>query len=145
VNCYLPYFRQWLICCQLLAIYFYRLCLLKVCMEDSSLLLLLSLVHSKYPAPSAACPFQFLVYYLVFFFLCGAGVILSRWLCLFIPGVAVGVLHATYLLTCWSVSPKQIWSWHLAVEEPSWFLCVMWHGGTVRAGGSVCQSLAYSW
>jgi hypothetical protein len=37
VNCYLPYFRQWLICHLLLAIYFCRLCLLKVHVESSSL------------------------------------------------------------------------------------------------------------
>jgi hypothetical protein len=48
--------------------YFCRLCLLKVCMEFSSLLLPPSLVHSKHPALSAACPFQFLVYSVVFLF-----------------------------------------------------------------------------
>jgi hypothetical protein len=36
------------------------------------------------------------------------GVGLSRWLCWSISGVAVGMLPATYLLTCWSVSPKQV-------------------------------------
>jgi hypothetical protein len=30
-----------------------------------------------------------------------AGVRLSRGLCWFIPGVAVGIQHATYSLTCW--------------------------------------------
>jgi hypothetical protein len=35
--------------------------------------------------------------------------------------VAVGMLHATYLLTCWSAFPKQIWSWRLAAQEPSVF------------------------
>jgi hypothetical protein len=39
----------------------------------------------------------------------------------------VGVPHAAYLLTCWSASPKQIWSQHLATWESSWLLSVMWH------------------
>jgi hypothetical protein len=72
------------------------------------------------------CPFQFLVFYSVFF--PWAGVRLSRELCWFIPGVAAGVPHAAYLLTHWSVSPKQVRSWHLMAQEPSWFLCVTWHG-----------------
>jgi hypothetical protein len=42
--------------------------------------------------------------------------------------LAVGILHATYLLTCWSVSPKQVRSQCLVAQEPSWFLCIMWHG-----------------
>jgi hypothetical protein len=53
---------------------------------------------------------------------------LSIGLCWFIPGVAVGIPCATYLLTCLSASPKQVWSWHLAVWEPSCFLSVTWHG-----------------
>jgi hypothetical protein len=52
------------------------------------------------------------------------GVSLSGGLCWFIPGVAVGILHASYLLTCWSASPKQVWSWHLAAWEPSCFLSI---------------------
>jgi hypothetical protein len=40
VNCYLPYFRQWLITPLLSAIYFCRICLLKVCTEFNILLLL---------------------------------------------------------------------------------------------------------
>jgi hypothetical protein len=34
VNRFLPYFRQWLICCLLSADYFCKVCLLKVCMES---------------------------------------------------------------------------------------------------------------
>jgi hypothetical protein len=59
---------------------------------------------------------------------CVAGFSLSRGLCWFIPGVAVGLLNAAYLLTCWSASPKQFWNWHLVVWEPSCFLSVMWVG-----------------
>jgi hypothetical protein len=45
VNHYLSCFRQLLICCLLSAIFYCRLCLLKVHMESSSLLLLPSLVE----------------------------------------------------------------------------------------------------
>jgi hypothetical protein len=59
-------------------------------------------------------------------FFCRAVVILSRGLCWFIPGV--GTLCATYLLTCWSASPKQVWSQCLVAQEPSCFLSVKWLG-----------------
>jgi hypothetical protein len=85
-------------------------------------------VCSEHPALSAVCPFQFLVYFSVSFSFCGVGVSLSRGLCWFIPGVAVGVPCTTYLLTCWSVSPKQVWSRQLAAWGPSWFLNVTWCG-----------------
>jgi hypothetical protein len=29
---------------------------------------------------------------------------------------------------CWSASPKQVGSWHLVVQEPSWFLRISWCG-----------------
>jgi hypothetical protein len=64
-----------------------------------------------------------------FFFFCRAGFSLSRGLCWFIPGTAVGIPHAIYLLTCWSASSKQVWSWHLAVQEPSYSMenvCMGW-------------------
>jgi hypothetical protein len=32
-----------------------------------------------------------------------------------------------YLLVC-QMSPEQVWSWHLAVQEPSCFLSVTWCG-----------------
>jgi hypothetical protein len=160
VNCYLPCCRQLLIC-HLLSAFYYRLSLQKIhYMESNSLLPLLSPVgelacllllqalftksshgdsslllppfpvHSEHPAPSAMCPFQYLIYHSVLFF-CGMGVSLSRGLCWFIPGVAVVVPRAAYLLTCWSESPKQIWSWHLAAWETSCFLSVMWCGETL--------------
>jgi hypothetical protein len=105
--------------------YFSRHCLLKVCPEDSPLPLIPSLVHSKHLALSAVCPFQFLVYYSVFFS-CRAGVSLSRGLCWFIPGVAVEISHAAYLLTSWSAYPKQFWSQHAVLQEPSCFLSALW-------------------
>jgi hypothetical protein len=50
-------------------------------------------------------PFQFLVYFQFCFVLFvgrGKGVHLSRWLCWFIPGVAMGIPHNAYFLTFWS-------------------------------------------
>jgi hypothetical protein len=53
--------------------YFCRLCLLKVPVEISSLLLLISPECLEHPAPLLCVPFQFLVYYSVFIFLQGGG------------------------------------------------------------------------
>jgi hypothetical protein len=38
------------------------------------------------------------------------------------------MLHAAYLLTCWSVSPKQVWSQCLVAWDPFCFLNATWHG-----------------
>jgi hypothetical protein len=77
------------------------------------------------PPPVLHVAFQFLGF---FFWWGGGGVSLPRGLCWFVPGVAMGVPCAAYLLTCWSASPKQVWSWSLVTWEPSWFLSVMWCG-----------------
>jgi hypothetical protein len=143
-SCLSP-FLQWR---GLPVIYFCRLCLLKVVWRAASFpfssevvaswLLLWALftessrgeqllafppflLCSRHPTLSAACPFQFLVYYSVFF--CGVGGQSIQGIIL-----AVGVPCATYLLTCWSASPKQVWSWCLVVWEPSCFLSVTWCG-----------------
>jgi hypothetical protein len=80
------------------------------------------------------------------FVFCRSGVSLSRGLCWFIPGVAVVILHATYFLTCWSVSPKQVWSWHLVAQEPSCFLSVTWHVEALYwLGVQWCQNPVSSW
>jgi hypothetical protein len=105
-----------------------RLCLLKVHWDFSSVPFPISLVCSVPPAPSAVCPFQFLVYYSVWDFFWGGAYQFSKGLWWFIPGVAVGILHAAYLLTCWPASPMQVWSLCLVVREPSCFLSVTWHG-----------------
>jgi hypothetical protein len=84
------------------------LCLLKVCMEISSLPLPPSPVHSEHPAPSAACSFSVPCLLFCFsFFFAGWGVSLSRGLRWFWPGVPVGILCATCLLTCCSAGCLQ--------------------------------------
>jgi hypothetical protein len=40
----------------------------------------------------------------------------------------VGIPYTIFLLSCWSVSPKQVWSRCLEVSESSCFLSVTWHG-----------------
>jgi hypothetical protein len=162
VNHYLPYFRQQLICSLLLAGYFCRLCLLKVHMEScpSHLFqwrslsvsyfcrLCLLKVHVKsssllnpfsgvLKAPHHLCCVSFSVPGLFsFFWGGGAGVCLSRGLYWFIPGVAVGVPCAACLLSCWSMSPKQVWSQHLQAQEPSCFLSVTWYGKALHRLGA---------
>jgi hypothetical protein len=37
------------------------------------------------------------------------------------------MMLGAHLLVC-KMSPKQVWSWHLALQEPSCFLSVMWCG-----------------
>jgi hypothetical protein len=57
--------------------------------------------------------------FIIQFFFPQVGVRLSRGLCWSIPGVAVGMPHDTYLLTCWSASLKQVRSQHLEAWEPT--------------------------
>jgi hypothetical protein len=67
-----------------------------------------------------------------------------RRLCWFVPGFSMGVPHAACLLTWWSA--KQGRSWHLAVWEPSWFLCLTWSGDAMHGLGVWrCRSFASSW
>jgi hypothetical protein len=136
-----------------------RLCLLKVCLGDALSLfsasncvvsvylkLRVGLSHPpspmppRHPTPFAKCPFQFLVYYSVFwFYFCfcfpRAGVRLSRELSWFYPRGAVGIPPASYFCTCWSTSPRQVRSWHLVVQVPSWFFSVTWHGEALHSLG----------
>jgi hypothetical protein len=86
-------------------------------------------ISPELKAPCPLCYMSFSVPCLLFsfFFFCRAGINLSRGLCWFTPGVAVGVLCATHLLTCWSAPPKQAMSQCLSAQEPSWLLRVLWH------------------
>jgi hypothetical protein len=116
----------------------FTLCLLIIHVEISSMPLPpTSPTHSEHPAPSLRVLFSslFVIQYFEGFFVCfgvvffcRVGVRLCRGLCWFIPGVAVGIPHATCFLTCWFASPKQVWSQHSAAWEPSCFSSGMWHG-----------------
>jgi hypothetical protein len=58
----------------------------------------------------------------------------------------VRIPRATYLLTCWSASWKQVRSQRLAPQEPSWFLHITWHGDAMCGLGVWrCQIFASSW
>jgi hypothetical protein len=111
VDHYLPYFKQWLITH-----------LLPALLPFQSLFMQRSAPWSPPPFFGVltahhplCCMFLFSYLFIIQLgFFWGAGVSLSMGLCWFIPGVAVGILYDAYLLTCWSASPKQVWSRHLA-------------------------------
>jgi hypothetical protein len=89
------------------------------------------------------------------FFFSAACLLLSLVFFSFFPGqgsvypggyadLSQGVPHATYLLTSWS--PKQVRSWCLAAQEPSWFLRLTWSGDAMRRlRVRRCWSFASSW
>jgi hypothetical protein len=90
-------------------------------------------------APPLCCvSFRFLVYCSFFW---GEGS-LPRGLCWFIPGVPGGILHDAWC------SPdglpnvcKQVWSQSLAVQQPSCFLSVTWHGEAFHRLGKGVQGV----
>jgi hypothetical protein len=116
----------------------WHVCLFKVCVGACPSPFLQS---SRCPALLLHVLFSFL--YFIQFFSPRAGVTLPRGLCWFTPRVALGVLCATSLLICWSVSPKQVRSWCLVAQEPSWFLRILWHGEVMcRLGAQGCCTCA---
>jgi hypothetical protein len=91
------------------------------------------LQSSGCPALFATCPF-----------FCGAEISLSRGLCWFFLGVAVGEPCATYLVPCGSA--KRVRGCFLAAQEPSWFFHILWCGGAMCGLGVWrIQSFASSW
>jgi hypothetical protein len=109
VDCYLPYFRQWLITCLLSTLLPFQ----SLFTENSHGIQLFAPppFTSALRAPHPLCCVSFSVPCLLFrffFFLRGQGVSLSRGLCWFIPGVAVGIPYCLFahLLVC-QMSPKQ--------------------------------------
>jgi hypothetical protein len=120
------------------------LCLLKVWAEISSLTPPPHAFFGALTAPHPlCCIFSAPCLFFRFCSFCGAEGQSVQGLCWFIPGLTVGILCCrlfAYLLVCW-ISPKQVWSQHLAVQEPSFFSqCnVVWRS-FVQAWGSVCRS-----
>jgi hypothetical protein len=118
-------------------------------MESSSLLLPTSPVHSEHPALSAACPFQFLVYYSVFcLFVCflrggnqsvqGSMLVYPRDGC-----ESTTCCLFAHLLVCvsqTSLEPVSGGAGALRVPQHN----MAWRS-FVQAGGSGCQSFASSW
>jgi hypothetical protein len=108
------------------------LCLLKVHMEISSLLLPSSPVCLQHPAPSAACSISapFLLFSFVFFFFCRVWGQSVQEAMLVYPrgGCGNNMCHLfAHFLARW-MSPKKVWSWCLVAQESSCFLSVMWYG-----------------
>jgi hypothetical protein len=90
-------------------------------------------MHLQYPAPSDACSFSvpcllFSFIFIIFFLWSGVSVCPGGY-----AGLSQGwlweycVTLGAHLFVC-QMSPKQVWSWHLAVPEPFSFLSVMWRG-----------------
>jgi hypothetical protein len=98
LDSYLPYFRQWLITCQLLAFLPFQSFVYWSSYGDQLLASPPSPVHFQSSRPLYCVlvfSFLFLVQFFFFFFF-GRGVSLSRALCWFIIGVAWGILHDTW-------------------------------------------------
>jgi hypothetical protein len=130
----------------------YKLSLLQACWVGvstgafSSLFIYSS--HEGVPFPtlrSSGHPVLFATCLFFFFFSCsfiiqfGFFYFLFLWTGSVCPGgyadLSQGVLHATYLLTWWSA--KQVKSWCLVTQKPSWFLCLMWCGDAMHGLGGV--------
>jgi hypothetical protein len=132
VNWYPPYFRQQLICHLLSAGYFSGFVYWKF--AQSSAPCSSPLLWCAQSTPPSLLHVLFSSLFIILFF-SRASVSLSSGLCWFIPGVAVGLPHAAYLLTCSSVSPKKVYSLCRVAQEPSCFLssveklCTGWGAG----------------
>jgi hypothetical protein len=145
VDCYLPYFRQCLIICLLSALLPFQ----SLFTGSSGGYYFLSFPPSpvclQHPTPSAVC-FQFLIYYSVFFF-AGWWVSLSRGLCWFILGVAVGIPHDACCSPVGLLDVSQA-GLELASGCTGALLLsqcnVSWRS-FVWARGSGCLSFDYSW
>jgi hypothetical protein len=97
----------------------------------------------KVPCPF--CYMSFSVPCLLFSFFPRVWVRLSRGLCWFIPSAAVGITCVMYLLTCWSVSPKNVMNWCLVAQQLSWFLHVRWHGEAICGMGAQGVRVVVLW
>jgi hypothetical protein len=108
-------------------------CLLKVCMEISFLPLPHSPVSLQHPILSTACSFSvpcllYGFFVCLFLFLQGGESVCSGCYASLSQGWLweYCMMLGTDLLVC-QMSPKQICSWYLVMQEPSCLLSVMWH------------------
>jgi hypothetical protein len=126
---------QKLVCCLLLqALFTERSCGVQVLAPPPSSCVL------KLPRPLFCMSFS--VPLLLFRFFCfvlwGRGQSVQGAMLIY-PRGTVGISHVTYLLTCLSASPKQVWSWCQLVWEPYGFSqCNMAWRSFVWAGGLGC-------
>jgi hypothetical protein len=119
---------------------FPAICLLKVCLEISSLFLPLLQCAYSTPPPLLCVSFSSLFFFVLFCFVCRAG----RSVCTGLyAGLSQGwlvkccMMLGAHLLVCW-MSPKQVWSRHLVTREPSSFLSVAWCGEVLYGLGVQC-------
>jgi hypothetical protein len=112
VDSYLPYFRQRLITCPLLALLHFQSLFTELSHGDHLLAPppFSDVLRAPYPL---CCVFLFSSLFIILFFLLWGRVQSVRGLCWFISRVAVGIPRATYFLTSCFVSSKQVWSRHL--------------------------------
>jgi hypothetical protein len=145
VDRYLPYFRQQPIARPLLAFCLSSLCLLKVLVEISSLLLPPSPVHLQHPASSAACSFSVPCLLFRFFFWGG-------WVCPWdYAGLSQWCLWEYHvMLICSPVGLLDVSQAGLELAYGDagallFFQCNVAWRSFVWAGGSGCWSLDSSW
>jgi hypothetical protein len=147
VDHYLPYFRQWLITCLLLALLPFQSLFTESSHRDQLLAPLPSLVCSEHLPPSAVCSiFQFLAYYSVFnCFLQGRSQSVQGAMLAF-PRDSCGNTECclfAHLLFCVSQAGLELASGGTGALLFS--LCNMAWRSFVQAGCSGCRSFDSSW
>jgi hypothetical protein len=128
VDCYLPYFRHWLITHLLWALLPFQPLFTEGSLTDQ--LLVPPCFSSALSAtPPLCCVLVFNSLFIVQFSLFAGEGQFAQGLCWFILGVdgVNCVMLGTHLLVC-QMSPKQVWSQCLAAQQRSCFLSVTWCG-----------------
>jgi hypothetical protein len=142
LDCYLPYFSQWLITCPLSAHLPFQPLFTETL--HAGQLLATPLFSSAHRAPHPLCfMFIFSSLFTIQFLFCfvlfaGQGVSLSKGLCWFIPGVTVGMPHANYLppVGLLYVSPGGLEPLSISIGTLLFSQCIMVQRNFVQAGGS---------
>jgi hypothetical protein len=128
LDCYLPCFKQRLITGRLLAFLPFQHLFTDSLVGDQ--LLALFPFSGTLTAPRLLCCVLVFSSFLLVFFFCRVGGQSAQGAIIVYPRGGWGNTTWHLVLTClvcW-MSPKQIWSWRLVVEEPSCFFSVMWYG-----------------